>query len=235
MEVYFIIIVIAVFLALLFLIYSSTFFNTGTKLDKFVLRLPIASQFLIGFGIIVTFLIFVTNYQDSVRKSTTDTIRETYDKTLEVFDTHSKRCPNLIASFFYPWQKIEHKNKHHNTSLKNVEDEDISVIYVSNHVFQIIEFYVQQSSKLDATNTRFLAFFSSLCYSKILKEEWEDYRAFFGLTTKLIIEDLFKINETQTFNNSDELINYFDIYTHSERFKKIMKTVEVSSTRSILF
>jgi hypothetical protein len=230
MEEYLTIIVIIIFLAILLLIYLSTFFKTGTKLDKFVLRLPIASQFLIGFGIMVTFLIFVTNYKEIVKKATIETIRDTYTKTLEVFDTNSEKCPNLINSFFYPWQKIN--DKQYNT-VRN--DDATSKMYVANYVFQIIGIYIQQSSSLNVTNTRFLAFFSSLCYSKILKREWEKYKAFFGLRTRLLIEELFKINETQTFNNSDELIDYFDKYSQSENFFKIINQESTTSSRSVFF
>jgi hypothetical protein len=231
MEEYLTIIVITIFLAILLLIYSSTFFKTGTKLDKFVLRLPIASQFLIGFGIMVTFLIFVTNYKEIVKKATIETIRDTYTKTLEVFDTHGDKCPILIDSFFYPWQKIN--DKQYNNPVRN--DDATAKMYVANYVFQIIGIYVQQSSSLNVTNTRFLAFFSSLCYSKILKKEWEKYKAFFGVRTQLLIEDLFKINEMQTFNNSDELIDYFNKYSQSEKFLKIISQESSTTSRSVFF
>ena len=53
------IIVISIFIILLTLIYASTFFKKNSRLDIFVDRLPIASHFFVGLGILVTFLLFV--------------------------------------------------------------------------------------------------------------------------------------------------------------------------------
>ena len=77
------IIVISIFIILLTLIYASTFFKKNSRLDIFVDRLPIASHFFVGLGILVTFLLFISNYKESVVKETVSTINQTF---LHIFD-----------------------------------------------------------------------------------------------------------------------------------------------------
>jgi hypothetical protein len=231
MNLYFAVI-LSLFLIILLLIYFSAFLKNNSKLDKFVTRLPIASQFLIGFGILVTFMIFLANYQETIVKETVTTIKETFLQTLEILDNHKDKCPNLISSLFYPWQK-ENVQDSFNNSLN--EDDPISKMYVVNYIFQTVGLYVQESASLSVSNSKFLAFFASLYNSKILREEWEKYKANFGTRARLLIEELFKINETHTFNNYEELIAFFDKYSVSHDFVSIIKTRDSSSTRRIVF
>jgi len=96
---------ISFFIFLLIVIYASTFYKKNSLLDRFVTRMPIASQFILAMGIYITYLLFKTNYQDSIVKDTIQSIKDTYIQTLDVLEKYKETCPNLINSFFFPLAK----------------------------------------------------------------------------------------------------------------------------------
>jgi len=224
------IIVISIFLILITLIFASTFFKKNSRLDIFVNRLPIVSHFFVGFGILITFLLFISNYQESVVKETVSTINETFLHIFDILELHKDRCPNLANSFFFKWQ-LDGK-KISSSSLQ--EDDPFSVMYVSNNLFQIVGLYVQRSSNLSVTSSRFLSFFSSFFKSHILKKEWPKYKANFGIRSYMLINKLFEVNEQYTFKNSTELRNFWDDYVKSDEFLNIIQLDDSQNTINLL-
>jgi len=216
-------IVICTFCVLLILIYISTFYKKSSLLDRFVTRLPIASHFVIGIGIYVTFLIFKLNNEDSTTRQTIQSIKDTFIQTLDILEKYRNKCPNLINSFFYSWQK-PNENKYNRDSLNefNNKDDSLYSLIVSNYIFQIVGFYIHSSYMTKTSDSRFLVFFSSFFKSKLLKEEWYKYNANFGLRTRLLCNKLFEINDEIDFQSSDEIREYFEKYITTDKYKYIM-------------
>ena len=213
------IIVISIFIILLTLIYASTFFKKNSRLDIFVDRLPIASHFFVGLGILVTFLLFISNYKESVVKETVSTINQTFLHIFDILELHKDRCPNLANTFFFKWQ-LDGK-KISSSSLQ--EDDPFSVMYVSNNLFQTVGLYIQRSTNLSVAPSRFLSFFSSFFKSHLLKKEWPKYKANFGTRSCVLIDKLFEVNEKYSFKNSTELRNFWDDYVDSDEFLNIIE------------
>lgn len=224
------IIVISIFLILITLIFASTFFKKNSRLDIFVNRLPIASHFFVGFGILITFLLFISNYKESVVKETVSTINQTFLHIFDILELHKDRCPNLANSFFFKWQ-LDGK-KISSASLQ--EDDPFSVMYVSNNLFQTVGLYVQRSTNLSVTPARFLSFFSSFFKSHLLKKEWPKYKANFGIRACILIDKLFEVNETYAFKNSTELRNFWDDYVASDEFLNIIELDDGPNTINLL-
>jgi hypothetical protein len=217
-----IIAVISIFLFVLTLIYISTFYKETSTLDRFVTRLPIASHFIIGVGIYITYLIFRLNYQDSIIKETVQAIKDTFNQTLDVLERHKDSCPNLIKSFFFSWQK-PNSNKYE--SLKeehDKEDDYFNAMILSNYIFQIAGLYIKASTMTSISDSKYLIFFSNFFKSKLLKSEWDKYYINFGINTQLLCDKLFEINEKNNFKNAEELKVYFDKYVETDEFIELM-------------
>jgi len=216
---------ISFFIFLLILIYASTFYKKNSLLDRFVTRMPIASQFILAMGIYITYLLFKSNYKDSIIKDTIQSIKDTYIQTLDVLEKYKDTCPNLINSFFFPWQKDDPDTIHYVAELaSHSKDAELDSLIVSNYIFQIVGLYIQSSSMTSVSDSRFLIFFSCFFRSKLLKKKWEKFKINFGVRTVLLCDKLFEINEKYNFKSGEELKNYFENYITTDEFKKIMNT-----------
>jgi len=215
---------ISFFIFLLILIYASVFFKKNSLLDRFVTRMPIASQFILGMGIYITYLLFKSNYKDSIVKDTIQSIKDTYIQTLDLLEKYKDSCPNLINSFFFPWQKENGFNE----DLINLHNNDgeLESLIVSNYIFQIVGLYTQASTMTSVSDSRFLIFFSSFFRSKLLKNKWDKFKINFGVRNVLLCDKLFEINEKYNFKSGEELKNYFENYVQTDEFIKIMTTVD---------
>jgi hypothetical protein len=218
---------ISFFIFLLIFIYASAFFKKNSLLDRFVTRMPIASQFILGMGIYITYLLFKSNYKDSIVKDTIQSIKDTYIQTLDLLEKYKDSCPNLINSFFFPWQK----DNGFNEDLINLHNNDgeLESLIVSNYIFQIVGLYTQASSMTSVSDSRFLIFFSSFFRSKLLKNKWDKFKINFGVRNVLLCDKLFEINEKYKFKNGEELKNYFENYVQTDEFIKIMTTVDTTN------
>jgi hypothetical protein len=213
---------IGVFSVLLLLVYISTFYKKTSTLNRFVTRMPIASQFILGMGIYITYLLFKSNYQNTIVKNTIQSIKDVYIQTLELLDKYKDTCPNLINSFFFPWQKDN--NIVINTI--NNKDNEFDAIIVSNYIFENVGVYVQGSGLAAISDSRFLIFFSNFFRSKLLKNKWDKFKANFGLRTTLLCEKLFEINEKYKFKSPEEIKNYFENYINTDEYKNIMNALD---------
>ena len=218
---------ISFFIFLLIVIYASTFYKKNSLLDRFVTRMPIASQFILAMGIYITYLLFKSNYKDSIVKDTIQSIKDTYIQTLDLLEKYKDSCPNLINSFFFPWQK----DNGFNEDLINLHNNDgeLESLIVSNYIFQIVGLYTQASSMTSVSDSRFLIFFSSFFRSKLLKNKWDKFKINFGVRNVLLCDKLFEINEKYKFKNGEELKNYFENYVQTDEFIKIMTTVDTTN------
>jgi len=218
---------ISFFIFLLIFIYASAFFKKNSLLDRFVTRMPIASQFILGMGIYITYLLFKSNYKDSIVKDTIQSIKDTYIQTLDLLEKYKDSCPNLINSFFFPWQK----DNGFNEDLINLHNNDgeLESLIVSNYIFQIVGLYTQASTMTSVSDSRFLIFFSSFFRSKLLKNKWDKFKINFGVRNVLLCDKLFEINEKYKFKNGEELKNYFENYVQTDEFIKIMTTVDTTN------
>ena len=229
------------FFTMLFLIYSSIFVKPNTILDRFTQKLPIASHFLIGISIYITFLIFSGTYKEAVTKHSVETVKDTLIQTLEIVNKNKNHCPKLISSFLFPWQKGNSDTDEYVYYHKDAEgekfnrDDDLSVYYVSNHIFQIVGIYIQTAKTTNISDSRFLTFFSSFYRSPLLKEEWIKNSGNYGLQNRLLTAELFRIcDENKTkWKNIDDVRLYYEEYIKTERFKYILNAVDPTNTSQV--
>jgi hypothetical protein len=218
------------FLFLIILIYASAFYKKNSLLDRFVSRMPIASQFILAMGIYITYFLFKSNYRDSIVKDTIQSIKDTYIQTLEVLEKYKDTCPNLINSFFFPWQKNDPATEHHVRELaRHNKDIELDTLIVSNYIFQIVGLYIQASSMTSVSDSRYLIFFSGFFRSKLLKNKWDRFKTNFGLRSVLLCDKLFEINEKYNFKSGEELKNYFENYITTDEFKNIMNSTDITN------
>jgi len=212
------------FTFLIILIYISVFFKTNSLLDKFVTRMPIASQFILALGIFITYLLLRLNFLTTLANISSQTDKDSYIDTLNILDKYKDSCPNLIDSFFFPWQKDgsddDTFNNHSLNSYKT--DNSFSSIIVSNYIFQNLGLYVQTSAVTNNSDSRFLIFYSSFFRSELLKNKWDKFNVNFGKRTFLLGNKLFEINEKYKFESPEEIKIFFDNYVNTDEFKKIM-------------
>jgi hypothetical protein len=213
---------IGVFVLLLLLVYISTFYKKTSQLNRFVTRMPIASQFILGMGIYITYLLFKSNYQNTIVKDTIQSIKDVYIQTLEILDKYKHSCPNLINSFFFSWQK---DNNILINSFNN-KDNELDSIIVSNYIFQNVGVYVQGSGVAAISDSTFLIFFSNFFRSKLLKNKWDKFKVNFGLRTTMLCDKLFEINEKYKFKSPEEIKNYFENYINTDEYKDIMNALD---------
>uniref|UniRef100_A0A6C0D8N2 Uncharacterized protein n=1 Tax=viral metagenome TaxID=1070528 RepID=A0A6C0D8N2_9ZZZZ len=229
------------FFTMIFLIYASVFVKPNTILDRFTQKLPIGSHFLIGLSIYITFLIFSGTYKEAVTKHSVETVKDTLLKTLEIVNENKTKCPKLISSFLFPWQKGDsetdeylhfHKENHGG---KDDRDDDLSVYYVCNYIFQIVGFYIQTAKTTNISDSRYLTFFSSFYRSPLLKKQWEKNSGNFGLQNRLLTAELFRIceeNKTK-WKNIDDVRLYYEEYIKTEKFIYILNAVDPTNLSQV--
>ena len=153
--------------------------------------------------------------------------RKELDKIYDLLEKYKDSCPNLINSFFFPWQK----DNGFNEDLINLHNNDgeLESLIVSNYIFQIVGLYTQASTMTSVSDSRFLIFFSSFFRSKLLKNKWDKFKINFGVRNVLLCDKLFEINEKYNFKSGEELKNYFENYVQTDEFIKIMTTVDTTN------
>ena len=223
-QIYFI-----VFLILLTLIYVSTFYEKASQLERFVTRMPIASQLFLAMGIYITYMLFRTNYNATAINQSTQTTKDIIYKTLDTLDKYKETCPNLINSFFYPWQKDEDEKLINSFN----KDSELDSLIVSNCIFQGVGILLQSNTIDIVSNPKFLRFFSSFFKSELLKNEWDKFKINFGLPDRLLCDKLFEINSKIHFQNAEEMIVYFDNFAKSDEYKKIVNAKQITNASLI--
>ena len=229
------------FFTMLFLIYASIFIKHNVILDRFTQKLPIASHFVIGLGIYISFLMFSGTYKEAVTKHSVETVKDTLLETLDIINKNKNNCPKLISSFLFPWQKGNsdtdeylhfHKENHGG---KEDRDDDLSVYYVSNYIFQIVGIYIQTAKTTNISDSRFLTFFASFYRSPLLKEQWIKNSGNFGLQNRLLTSELFRICEEnkKKWKNIDDVRLYFEEYIKTDTFKQILDAVDPTNMSQI--
>jgi hypothetical protein len=205
-------------LCILFSIYFSSFYKNAI-LDKFVSNLPIATHVIIGLGIYITYSIFKVTLQSNVIRQTEDAVKNIFFETFDTLDKYKNKCPNLVNSFLYPWQKEEFYNENISDIHK---DDNLSAFMLSNHIFQIVGIFIITADMNNVSASKFLCFFSNFFVSKLLKKHWESSKLNHGIRSRMLIDKLFEINEKNNFKNSEEVIKYFDNFVLTGEVTKII-------------
>jgi hypothetical protein len=186
--------------------------------------MPIASQFILAMGIFITYLLLRLNFETTVANISAQADKDSYIKTLDILDKYKDSCPNLIDSFFFPWQKdSSDDDTFNNHSLNSYNsDNNFSSVIVSNYIFQNLGIYIQTADLTNNSDSRFLIFYSSFFRSELLKNKWDKFNVNFGKRTFLLGNKLFEINKKYNFKSPEEIKTFFDNYVTSNEFKKIM-------------
>ena len=190
------------------------------------MKIPIASHFIIGLGVFLTYLIFTVSYKMSLVKSSDETDKEIFIGIFDTLEKHKEGCPNLINSFFFDWQYDKKKGVRQESRAGGKGDDKISHAYVANFIFQSIEVFCENVGMTDLSDSKFMCFFSQFYKSQVLRADWDKYSANYSLKPRLLIEELFKINESNTFKSAEELREYFEKYVFTKEYYEIMHLVD---------
>jgi hypothetical protein len=233
--------VILFFFAMLFIVYSAIFIKSNVLLERLASRLPLASHFVIGLGIYITFLIFSGTYKEAVTKHSVETVKDTFVQTLNIIEQNKNGCPKLISSFLFPWQKGNSATDEYVYFHKNREgekfnrDDDLAKFYVSNYIFQIVGIFIQTAETTNISDSRFLTFFSSFYRSELLHDEWLKNMGNFGLQNRLLGNELFRIcreNKTK-WKNIEDVRKFYEEYIKTDKFRYIVKVKDPTNTSQV--
>lgn len=226
-------IVFTMFFIILVMIYASTFYKKESMIDRFVTRMPIASQFILGLGIYITYLLFKTNYSGTVARETGLAIKETYVRMYDILEDYKEKSPNLINSFFFNWQKDGTGDS--NLSQSFNKDNNFDAMILSNKIFEVVDIYAKTATLTSLSDSRFLIFISSFYKSKLLKNEWNKYYLNYGENVRNLSEKLFEINEKENFKSAEEIKDYFEKFVGGNLFKQIITKIDKTNiTQTVL-
>ena len=226
-------IIFSTFATILIIIYASTFYKKESIIDRFVTRMPIASQFILGLGIYITYLLFKTNYNGTVVRETSQALKETYIKSYDVLEEYKEKCPNLINSFFFNWQNDGTRDS--NLSQSFNKDSNFDTRILSNKLFEIVDVYVHSATMTTLSDSRFLIFMSCFLRSNLLKNEWKKYYLNYGIKVRNLIDKVIEINEKENFKNPEELKKYFENFITTAEFKQIISQVDKTNVTQALY
>jgi hypothetical protein len=182
--------------------------------------MPIASQFIIGLGIYITYLLFKTNYSGTVSRETGFAIKEIYVRMYDILEQYKEKCPNLINSFFFNWQKDGTGDS--NLSHSFNKDDNFHAMTLSNKIFEVVDIYISTVTLTSLSDARFLIFISSFYKSKLLKNEWNKYYIYYGERVRILSEKLFEINEKENFKSPEKLKDYFEKFVLEPEYNEIL-------------
>lgn len=201
-----------------FFILFSFLYKENTIINRFITKINVLSDFLIGTGIILTYLLFRNTYNKTII-DTTLSMNDDFIKIHKEFSDNYDKCPNFISSLKFKFQDESNNNDNDNDQNEN----QITINYISNLIFSSIEDYLVSSSMNKTSDSVTISSFLSYFSSKRLRSQWNVMKFNYQTQTKMLIELLIKSIKENKFNNSDEVNNFCDKLILTSYFDKILK------------
>ena len=218
----FIILIIQV-IAISMILISFRFYN-NKFLVNLIPKLPILTGLLTSTGIVLTYLLFSNSYTKTINDSTIDMTRTGFRDTQKMLSENYDKCPKFIESLNFEFVRRNYNNNNNNN--KHVNENDITIIYISNAIFNTIANYLFTSELTETSDARWMGTFLAYFSSETLREKWSYLKYNYGEKTRLLIDYLIEVENENTFENADDVINVSTKMISTERFKEIMKHVD---------
>ena len=218
----FIILIIQV-IAISMILISFRFYN-NKFLVNLIPKLPILTGLLTSTGIILTYLLFSNTYTKAMNDTTVDMTRNAFRDTQKMLSENYDKCPKFIESLNFEFVRRNYNNNNNNN--KHVNENDITIIYISNAIFNTIANYLFTSELTETSDARWMGTFLAYFSSETLREKWSYLKYNYGEKTRLLIDYLIEVENENTFENADDVINVSTKMISTERFKEIMKHVD---------
>ena len=202
---------------------SFRFYN-NKFLVNLIPKLPILTGLLTSTGIVLTYLLFSNSYTKTINDSTIDMTRTGFRDTQKMLSENYDKCPKFIESLNFEFVRRNYNNNNNNN--KHVNENDITIIYISNAIFNTIANYLFTSELTETSDARWMGTFLAYFSSETLREKWSYLKYNYGEKTRLLIDYLIEVENENTFENADDVINVATKMISTERFKEIMKHVD---------
>ena len=195
----------------------------GSLIDRFTSKMTVITGFLAAFGIYLTYKIFQAQVENLSNDITLRLIDRSWVDVNELIYWNVKKCPTLVNSLYYPWQKPFQDNSINNSNINNTNNNDdwTSCNYLSIKMFQAWEDYLTLAGMDETGSYVWLANFLQWTHSKELEKEWNVLKSNFSITTIEFGDFLFKSAKEYTPKNADEHLEYAIKLSESEEFKNI--------------
>jgi len=203
------------------LILLSFRFYTNKILINLIPKLPILTGLLTSTGIILTYLLFSTNYTKSINDSTIDMTRVGFRDTQRALSDNYDKCPKFIESLNFEFVRRTFNNN--NNKHKFTPENDVTINYISNLIFNNIANYLITAELSETSDARWIGTFLGYFSSETLREKWAYFKYNYGERTHLLVEYLLEEINENTFENADDVINVSTKMVLTEKFKDILK------------
>jgi len=222
----FIILIIQI-IAICTIIISFRFYN-NKYLVNLIPKLPILTGLLTSTGIVLTYLLFSNSYTKTINDSTVDMTRNAFRDMQKMLSENYDKCPKFIESLNFEFVRRNYNNNNN----KHVNENDITIIYISNAIFNTIANYIFTSELTELSDARWMGTFLAYFSSETLREKWSYLKYNYGEKTRLLIDYLIEVENENTFENADDVINVATKMIFTERFKDILTHVEKTNVTS---
>jgi hypothetical protein len=209
-------ILITIFLIFLLLFIAST--PKDSYFDRLGLHIGSASGIYIVIGVFITYKFLEYNYHELTTENTLKTVDRAWLNILNIFEQYKDKCPNLINSLFYDFQK---ENFTFNLDLNKKDDWFASVI-VSNNIFQTWEDVLTLAIADETGLYVWIAIFLQYTRSNLLLNMWNRFKPNYSLTTQQLGDLLFSYTPENKPSNQSELSTLANKIFDSIQFKKII-------------
>jgi hypothetical protein len=137
-------------------------------------------------------------------------------------------CPQLINSFYFPFQKDPSTN-YKSLPLLAGGDNYTAVNAMCTMLYQNVEDFVNTLNYTFLANAELLTHYATLFVSPIVQEHWSINDSGYQYCTVLLINDLIHIVNHYTFKSEKELETFFIIYGGSTKFWSILDNTFIQS------
>ena len=223
----FIILIIQV-IAISMILISFRFYN-NKFLVNLIPKLPILTGLLTSTGIILTYLLFSNTYTKAINDTTIDITRNAFRDIQKMLSENYDKCPKFIESLNFEFVRRNYNNNNIN---KHVNENDITIIYISNAIFNTIANYLFTSELTETSDARWIGTFLAYFSSETLREKWSYLKYNYGEKARLLIDYLIEVENENTFENADDVINVATKMISTEKFKEIITHVDKTSVSS---
>jgi hypothetical protein len=209
---------------LIILVIISSLTKKEGFLSKFLTRISVINGFLSAFAIYITYTIFKVQ-TDKLYQDMSLTIADRgFLNVNEAIKKSRDKCPNLVNSLYFDWQKQVMGNYSQN---KYKIDDWATCNYLSNVLFQAWEDYLAltdyEELEDETSVIAWTSVFMQWVESDKLREIWVVLQSNYSPTTIKFGNYLFEMVKKYKPKNTEEILYYAKIIGNSEIVKNIKK------------
>jgi hypothetical protein len=212
---------LGIFIIIIFLMAYASKKRSNTFIDKFTNKIGMVNGFFIAVGILVTYKLFETNLSYNKRLITLKQVQEGWVDINKLLIDYTNKCPTLIHSFYYDWQKP-------NSLSFSGSDDFHSCNFIAVNIFQSWENFLTNKLYDKTDDTTWISNFLQFTKSYELKNIWENTKHNYNITTTIFGDLLFSFSEKHTPSNTDEAIQYSKDFIKQKKYQQLIHNVTSS-------